>query len=53
MCFGHVPKPRYRSRPVNCFKYELPDEVFGVAEISAVTLYDSQLVTLKLEFGNY
>ena len=53
MCFGHVPKPRYRSRLVNCFKYELPDEVFGVAEISAVTLYDSQLVTLKLEFGNY
>ena len=53
MCFGHVPKPRYRSRLVNCFTYELPDEVFGVAEISAVTLDDSQLVTLKLEFGNY
>ena len=32
---------------------ELPDEVFGVDEISAVTLDDSQLVTLKLEFGNY
>ena len=53
MCFGHAPKPRYRSRLVNCFKYELHNEVFGVDEISAVTLDDSQLVTLKLEFGNY
>ena len=53
VCFGHLPKPRYRARLVNCFKYELSDEVFGVEEISAVTLDDSQLVTLKLEFGNY
>ena len=36
-----------------CFKDELSDEVFGVEEISAVTLDDSQLVTLKLESGNY
>ena len=50
MCFGHAPKPRYRARPVNCFKYELSEEVFGVEEISAVTLDDSQLVTLKLGF---
>ena len=53
MCFAHLPKPRYCARPVNCFKYELSGEVFGVEEISAVTLDDSQLVTLKLEFGNY
>ena len=32
-----------------CFEDELSDEVFGVEEISAVTLDDSQLVTLKLE----
>ena len=36
-----------------CFEDELSDEVFGVEEISAVTLDDSQLVTLKLESGNY
>ena len=53
VCFEHLPKPRYRARPVHCFKSELSDEVFGVEEISAVTLDDSQLVTLKLEFGNY
>ena len=39
--------------PVYCFEDELSDEVFGVEEISAVTLDDSQLVTLKLESGNY
>ena len=39
--------------PVCCFEDELSDEVFGVEEISAVTLDDSQLVTLKLESGNY
>ena len=38
---------------VYCFKDELSDEVFGVQEISAVTLDDSQLVTLNLESGNY
>ena len=36
-----------------CFEDELSDEVFGVEEISAVTLDDSQLVTLKLESRNY
>ena len=36
-----------------CFEDELSDEVFGVEEISAVTLDDSQLVKLKLESGNY
>ena len=36
-----------------CFEDELLDEVFGVQEISAVTLDDSQLVTLNLESGNY
>ena len=36
-----------------CFEDELSDEVFGVQEISAVTLDDSQLVTLNLESGNY
>ena len=36
-----------------CFEDELSDLVFGVEEISAVTLDDSQLVTLKLECGNY
>ena len=36
-----------------CFEDELSDEVFGVEEISAVTLDDSQLVTLKLESANY
>ena len=35
-----------------CFEDELSDEVFGVEGISAVT-DDSQLVTLKLESGNY
>ena len=35
-----------------CFEDELSDEVFGVEEISALTLDDSQLVTLKLESGN-
>ena len=32
---------------------EFSDELFGVEEISAVTLDDSHLVTLKLESGNY
>ena len=36
-----------------CFEDELSDEVFGVQEISAVTLDDSQLVMLNLESGNY
>ena len=36
-----------------CFEDELSDKVFGVQEISAVTLDDSQLVTLNLESGNY
>ena len=35
------------------FEDEFSDEVFGVEEISAVTLDDSQLVTLRLESGNY
>ena len=52
-CFGHAPKPTTRRDPVYCFEHELSDKVFGVEEISAVTLDDSQLVTLKLESGNY
>ena len=47
VCFGHAPKPTTRTHPVYCFEDELSDEVFGVEEISAVTLDDSQLVTLK------
>ena len=53
LCFGHAPKPTTRTHPVYCFEDELSDEVFRVEEISAVTLDDSQLVTLRLEFGNY
>ena len=53
VCFGHVPKSTTRTHPMYCFEDELSDEVFGVEEISAVTLDDSQLVTLKLESGNY
>ena len=53
VCFGHAPKPTTRTHPVYCFEDELSDEVFRVEEISAVTLDDSQLVTLRLEFGNY
>ena len=32
---------------------EFSDEVFGVEEISVVSLDDSQLVTLKLESGHF
>ena len=53
VCFGHAPKPTTRTHPVYCFEDELSDEVFGVEEISAVTLDDSQLVTLRSESGNY
>ena len=53
VCFGNAPKPTTRMHPVYCFKDELLDEVFGVEEISAVMLDDSQLVMLKLESGNY
>ena len=53
LCFGHTPKPTTRTHPVYCFEDEHLDEVFGVEEISAVMLDDSQLVTLKLESGNY
>ena len=52
VCFGHVPKPTIRTHPVYCFEDELSYEVFGVEEISAVTLDDSELVTLKLESAN-
>ena len=38
---------------VYCFKDELSDKVFGVQEILAVMLDDSQLVIPKLESGNY
>ena len=38
---------------VYCFKDELSDKVFGVQEILAVVLDDSQLVIPKLESGNY
>ena len=53
VCFGHAPKPTTHTHPVYRFEDELSDEVFGVQEISAVTLNDSQLVTLNLESGNY
>ena len=52
-CFGQAPKPTTRTHSVYCFENELSDEVFGVEEIWAVTLDDSQLVTLRLESGNY
>ena len=53
VCFGTVPKPSQRGNRVHYLKDEFSDKVFGVEEISAVTLDDSQLVTLKLESGNY
>ena len=52
VCFGHAPEPTTRTHPVYCFEYELSDKVFGVEEISAVTLDDSQLVSLKLDSGD-
>ena len=52
LLIGHAPKPTTRTHPVYCFEDELSDEVFGVDEISAVILDDSQLVTLRLESGN-
>ena len=51
--FGSVPKPSQQGNRVHYLEDEFSDEVFGVEEISAVTLDDSQLVTLKLESGNY
>ena len=53
VCFGSAPKPSQRGSRVHYLEDEFSDEVFGVQEISAVTLNDSQLVTLKLESGNY
>jgi len=53
VCFVHAPKPTTHTHPVYCFEDELSDEVFGVEEISAVTLDDSRLVMQKLEYGNY
>ena len=53
VCFGSVPKPSQRRSRVHYLEDEFSDEAFGVEEISAVTLDDSQLVTLKLESGNY
>ena len=53
VCFGTVLKPSQRGNRVHYLEDEFSDEVFGVEEISAVTLDDSQLVTLKLESGNY
>ena len=51
--FGSVLKTSQRGNRVHYLEDEFSDEVFGVEEISAVTLDDSQLVTLKLESGNY
>ena len=48
-----MPKPSQRGSCVLYLEAEFSDEVFGVQEISAVTLDDSQLVTLQLESGNY
>ena len=53
MCFGSTPKSSQRGSGVHYLVDEFSDEVFGVQEISAVTLDDSQLVTFKLESGNY
>ncbi|XP_020616010.1 uncharacterized protein LOC110054021 [Orbicella faveolata] len=53
VCFGSVTKPLQRGSRVHYLEDGSPDEVFGVEEISAVTLDDSQLVTLKLESGTY
>ena len=57
VCFGSVPKSSQRSNGVHYLEGGFSDdgsldEVFGVEEISVVTLDDSQLVTLKLESGN-
>ena len=41
------------SRNVHVLEEEYPEEVFKVHEVSAVSLDDSQLVTLKLESGNF
>ena len=53
VCFGSVLKTSQRGNRVHYLEDEFSDEFFGVEEISAVTLDDSQLVTLKLESGNY
>ena len=53
MCFGAVPKPLQRGNRVHGLEDEFSDEVFGAEEISTVTLDDLQLVTLKLQSGNY
>ena len=53
VCFGSVLMASQRGNRVHYLEDEFSDEVFGVEEISAVTLDDSQLVTLKLESGNY
>ena len=52
VCFGSVPKPSQQGNRVHGLEDEFSDEVFGVEEISTVTLDDSQLVTLKLQSGN-
>ena len=53
MCFGSAPKPSQRGSRVHYLEDEFSDKVFGVEEISAVSPDDSQLVTLKLESGNF
>ena len=53
VCFGSVLKASQRGNRVHYLEDEFSDEVFGVEEISALTLDDSLLVTLKLESGNY
>ena len=52
-CLASVPKPSQRGSRVHYLEDGFSDKVFGVDEISAVTLDDSQLGTLKLESGNY
>ena len=52
VCFGSVPLPSQRGSHVHYLEDEFSDKVFGVQDISAVTLDDSQLVTLKLESRN-
>ena len=53
MCLGSALKPSQRGSRVHYLEDEISDDVFGVEEISAVSLDDSQLVTLKLESGNF
>ena len=47
VCFGSVPKLSQRGSRVDYLEDGFLNKVFGMEEISAVTLDDSQLVTLN------